>query len=287
MVRFKITEEDMAKQSKISVQGLDIRVETIDNRDYISLTDIVRTQESDFVLYSWLKNFDTVEFLGLWEQQNNPSFNLDGFEAIRSRLQEKRFTLSPQKWVKGTNAIGILSKSGKYTGGTYASEDIALEFCSWLSPVFKYYVLTEFKRLKEDEAKRLGNKDWNLRRELAKANYAIHTDAVRQNLVPLLEWNTKREGPYFASEADLLNTAVFGMTAKQWKAANPDAKGNMRDSASELELQVLANMESLNAGLMEMGFSQKERLATLSQRAERELQVLEGVKALGEIKKLK
>lgn len=278
----------MAKhqRSKISVQGFEIQVEAVDGKDYLSLTDIIRTQESEFVLYNWLRNHDTIDFLALWENKHNSAFSVQGFEEIKGRLHEKRFTLSPQKWVKTTNAIGIFSKAGKYGGGTFAYEDIALEFCSWLSPVFKYYVLTEFKRLKEDEAKRLG-KDWNLRRELAKANYAIHTDSIRENIIPALEWNTKRETPYFASEADLLNSAVFGMTAKQWHSANPEAKGNIRDHATELELQVLANMESLNAGLVQMGFRQEERLPILTQRAEREMQVLQGVKALEEIKKLK
>lgn len=276
----------MAKQ-KLTVEGLPISVETLGGVDYISLTDIARQTDrppSDSIR-DWLRNSSTLLFLETWETLHNPNFKLGQMHQFRNEAADNRKTISPQRYIEETGAIGMLSKSGRY-GGTLAFSDIALNFCYWLSPSFQVYFIQEFQRLKVQEADTLGL-SWNLRRELTKANYLIHTDAVRSNLVPLIDWNTKRESFHFASEADLLNVVVFGTTAKQWKAANPEAKGNLRDSASIKELQVLANMESINAALIEQGFNKDERLTILTRRAERELAILEESKALQSPKRLK
>lgn len=276
----------MAKQ-KITVEGLSIAVERVEGVDYVSLTDIAKQTERSPAesIRDWLRNSSTLLFLETWETLHNPDFKVGQMHQFRNDAADNRKKVSPQRYVEETSAVGIISKSGRY-GGTLAHSDIALNFCYWLSPSFQVYFIQEFQRLKEQEAEALGL-TWNLRRELAKANYHIHSDAVRSNLVPLMEWHTKKESLHFASEADLLNLAVFGTTAKQWKTLNPDAKGNLRDSASVKELQVLANMESINATLIEQGFTKEERLAILSRRAERELTILEEVKALKEVKKLK
>ncbi|MCB0522762.1 MAG: KilA-N domain-containing protein [Lewinellaceae bacterium] len=276
----------MAKQ-KITVEGLSIAVERVEGVDYVSLTDIAKQTERSPAesIRDWLRNSSTLLFLETWETLHNPDFKVGQMHQFRNDAADNRKKVSPQRYVEETSAVGIISKSGRY-GGTLAHSDIALNFCYWLSPSFQVYFIQEFQRLKEQEAEALGL-TWNLRRELAKANYHIHSDAVRSNLVPLMEWHTKKESLHFASEADLLNLAVFGTTAKQWKTLNPDAKGNLRDSASVKELQVLANMESINATLIEQGFTKEERLAILSRRAERELTILEEVKALQEVKKLK
>ncbi len=276
----------MAKQ-KITVEGLSIALERVEGVDYVSLTDIAKQTERSPAesIRDWLRNSSTLLFLETWETLHNPNFKVGQMHQFRNDASDNRKTVSPQRYIEETGAIGIISKSGRY-GGTLANSDIALNFCYWLSPSFQVYFIQEFQRLKEQEAGALGL-SWSLRRELAKANYHIHTDAVRSNLVPLMEWNTKKESLHFASEADLLNLAVFSTTAKQWKTLNPDAKGNLRDSASVKELQVLANMESINAALIEQGFTKEERLAVLSRRAERELTILEEVKALQEVKKLK
>lgn len=276
----------MAKQ-KINVQGLSITIEEIKDSDYISLTDIAKqsTDEPRFIIQNWLKNSNTITYLWEWELLHNPNLNRVQLHTVLETTASNRFVMSPKKWIELTGAVGMVSQAGR-SGGTLAHKDIALNFCYWLSPKFQIYLIKEFQRLKEDEADRLGL-SWNLRRELSKANYHIHTDAVRTNLVPMLDWNTKREGIHFASEADLLNMAVFGMTAKQWKAINTNAKGNIRDGASETELQVLANMESANALLIEHGFNQGERLAILSKRAARELEILESTNTAAKIKKLK
>ncbi|MBK8566797.1 MAG: KilA-N domain-containing protein [Saprospiraceae bacterium] len=275
----------MEKQT-IIVQGAEVRVRKARSSDYICITDIAKTsnQPTDYTIRNWLRNRGTVEFLGVWENIHNPDFNPAGFDGIRMKTGLNNFSPSASDWLAQTNAIGIESSAGRY-GGTFAHFDIAIHFCNWLSPEFYAYFIDQFRQLKESEAARLGEQ-WDLRRELAKGNYFIHTDAVRTNLVPVLDWNTKRESLYFASEADLLNLAVFGTTAKQFKALNPDAKGNLRDAASVKELQVLANMESINATLIEQGFTKEERLSILTRRTERELTVLEEVKALQEAKKL-
>ena len=276
----------MSKQ-KITVLGLEIVVERFDSEDYISLTDIAKQTPRPPAesIRDWIRNSATLLFLQTWEYLHNPDFKLGQMHQFRNLAVDNRTVISPQSFVEQTGAIGISSKSGRY-GGTFAHSDIATNFCNWLSPEFQVYFIKEFKRLKEEEAERLGL-SWNLRRELAKANYPIHTEAVRTNLVPMMDWNTKREGLHFANEADLLNLAVFGTTAKQWREANPAAKGNIRDAATEQELQVLSNMESANALLIDNGFNKEERFAILSKRAARELDILGKVKAAQQLKKLK
>lgn len=276
----------MAKPT-ITVQGIEVRLQKTEYGDFICLSDIAKVvnQPTNYTLRNWMRTRATVDFLGVWENTHNQDFNSVEFDAIRAESGSNTFAIAAGEWVEKTGAIGINSTAGRY-GGTYAHFDIAIHFCNWLSPAFYVHFVKQFREMRESEAARLGEK-WDLRRELAKGNYFIHTDAVRTNIVPVLDWNTKRESLYFASEADLLNLAVFGTTAKQWKTLNPDAKGNLRDSASIKELQVLANMESINATLIEQGFTKEERLAVLSRRAERELAILEEVKALQEVKKLK
>lgn len=278
----------MAKKTTIHVGETDVTIlRGADGEDLISLSDLARrsSDEPRFVIRNWMSTQNTITYLGEWESLHNPDFNRAGFRTVRDEFFEKPFSLTPSRWVELTRAAGIRSSAGQ-SGGTFAHRDIAINFCYWISPVFQIYLIKEFQRLKEEESGRLGL-GWNLRRELSKANYAVHADSVRQNLVPLADWNTRQEAPFFASEADLLNVAVFGRTAKDWKLANPKARGNMRDAATEIELQVLSNMESLNAGLMQMGFSQAERLEVLAQRAGREREVLTAARASAAIKKLK
>ncbi|MEK7258129.1 MAG: KilA-N domain-containing protein [Bacteroidota bacterium] len=273
-------------KEQLEVQGLVIAYKKVNDQDYLSLTDIAKRSSTEprFIILSWLKNASTMEFLEAWEEMHNPNFERDQMVTFKLKYQQNRNVATPQTFIQETGAIGLQTKSGK-GGGTWAHKDIAINFCYWLSPTFQVYLIQEFQALKEQQAS-LEGKRWDLRRELAASNYFIHTDAVRENIVPMLEWNTKREGLYQASEADLLNLAVFGTTAKQWKALNPDAKGNLRDSATVNELRVLANMESINATLIEQGFTKDERLAILTRRVERELPILE-TKALQEGKRLK
>ena len=274
-------------KNTINVQGIEVRVQQTAHGDFICLTDIAKsvTQPTDYTIRNWLRNRATVEFLGVWEETNNEGFNPAGFDGIKMKSGLNNFSPSASDWVTQTAAIGIVSAAGRY-GGTFAHFDIAIHFCNWLSPAFYVHFVKQFRQLKESEAARLGEQ-WDLRRELAKGNYFIHTDAVRSNIVPVLDWNTKREGLYFASEADLLNVVVFGTTAKNWKIGNPDKKGNLRDFATVKELRVLANMETINATLIEQGFTKEERLLILSKRAERESAILEDVKALSSQKMLK
>ena len=253
-------------ESVIHADGVDIAVVTTVGKeeDYISLTDMARHKNPiapKDVVKNWLRLRSTIDFLGLWEELNNPNFKGVEFDSFKSHAGENAFTLSPQQWVKATNAIGIVSKSGRYGGGTYAHKDIAFEFASWLSPEFKLYIIKEYQRLKEDEGHRLAL-DWNVKRILAKANYRIHTDAIKMNLIPP-ELPRVQQGYVYADEADVLNVALFGKTAKQWKQENPGTKGNMRDFASIEQLLVLANLENINALLIEQGIPQQERLEKL------------------------
>ena len=256
-------------ESVIHADGVDIAVvvyNAVINRilDYISLTDMARHKNPiapKDVVKNWLRLRSTIDFLGLWEELNNPNFKGVEFDSFKSHAGENAFTLSPQQWVKATNAIGIVSKSGRYGGGTYAHKDIAFEFASWLSPEFKLYIIKDYQRLKEDEGHRLAL-DWNVKRILAKANYRIHTDAIKMNLIPP-ELPRVQQGYVYADEADVLNVALFGKTAKQWKQENPGTKGNMRDFASIEQLLVLANLENINALLIEQGIPQQERLEKL------------------------
>lgn len=253
-------------ESVIHADGVDIAVVTTVGKeeDYISLTDMARHKNPiapKDVVKNWLRLRSTIDFLGLWEELNNPNFKGVEFDSFKSHAGENAFTLSPQQWVKATNAIGIVSKSGRYGGGTYAHKDIAFEFASWLSPEFKLYIIKDYQRLKEDEGHRLAL-DWNVKRILAKANYRIHTDAIKMNLIPP-ELPRVQQGYVYADEADVLNVALFGKTAKQWKQENPGTKGNMRDFASIEQLLVLANLENINALLIEQGIPQQERLKKL------------------------
>jgi len=255
----------MAKNKTINVKGTEIIILTEKNKDeYISLTGIARyrdAERSDYILQNWLRNRSTIEFVGLWEQFNNPNFNSIEFDGIKSQSGANSFSLTPKRWIEATNAIGIISKTGKY-GGTFAHRDIAFEFATWISAEFKFYFIKEFQRLKEDENDRL-KLEWNLQRTLAKVNYHIHTDAIKENLIPK-ELSKERMNFIYASEADMLNVALFGMTAKEWRDANPTAEGNIRDEATIEQLVVLSNMESINAVLIHQGLKQNERLSQLN-----------------------
>ncbi|MBS5166116.1 MAG: KilA-N domain-containing protein [Butyricicoccus pullicaecorum] len=253
----------------IYAQDTEITVLSYSNSDdYISLTDIAAFKNPSApkdVIKNWLRNRSTLDFLGLWEQLNNPHFKGVEFDSFKNRAGENAFTLSPQQWIKATNAIGIVSKSGRYGGGTFAHKDIAFEFASWLSPEFKLYIIKDYQRLKEDENHRL-SLGWSVNRVLAKTNYRIHTDAIKANLIPD-ELPSGQHRFIYADEADVLNVALFGMTAKEWNRRNPDLKGNMRDYASIEQLLVLVNLETTNALLIEQGKSQDERARFLNQQA--------------------
>ena len=263
------------KKEKISAKGFDIEVYTEDfKNDYISLTDIAKYKNTDdprFVIQNWMRNRNTLEFIGLREALNNPNFNRVQFDTFRNEAGLNRFTMTPSKWIESTAAIGIVSKAGRY-GGTYAHYDIAMEFASWLSPEFKLYIIQDYKRLKEDENSKL-SLTWNLHREISKINYKIHTDAIKEYL--LKDLTDEQLSFKYASEADMLNVALFDKRAKQWREENPDLKGNMRDYASLNELLVLANMESYNAILIEKGLEQKERMIELRNLAKTQLISLE------------
>ena len=273
------------KKGKIEAKGFAIQVYTEDFRnDYISLTDIARYKnmhEPKDVVKNWLRVRDTIEFLGLWETIHNPNFKGVEFDSFRKDAGTNAFTLSPQRWIENTNAIGIISKSGR-GGGTFAHPDIAMEFASWISAEFKLYLIQDYKRLKSDENSKL-SLEWNLNREISKINYKIHTDAIKEYL---LEDLTNEQLSYkYASEADMLNVALFNKRAKQWREENSDLKGNMRDYASLNELLVLANMESYNAILIGKGMEQKERMVELRKLARKQLTSLEKLNNSG-IKKL-
>ena len=273
------------KKDQISAKGFSIQVYTEDfKNDYISLTDIAKYKNTDdprFVIQNWMRNRNTLEFIGLWEVLNNPNFNRVQFDTFRNEAGLNRFTMTPGKWIESTDAIGIVSKAGRY-GGTYAHYDIAMEFASWLSPEFKLYIIQDYKRLKEDENSKL-SLTWNLHREISKINYKIHTDAIKEYLLKDL---TNEQLSYkYASEADMLNVALFNKRAKQWREENPDLKGNMRDYASLNELLVLANMESYNAILIGKGVDQKDRMIELRKLARTQLKSLKKLEDSG-IKKL-
>lgn len=259
----------------------------VDGEDFISITDLARhkSDEPTAVIGNWMRNRNTIEFLGIWESLYNPDFKPLEFEGFRKEAGLNAFTLSPQKWVNSTNAIGIISKSGRY-GGTFAHTDIAFEFASWISPEFKLYIIKDYQRLKSDESHTKAIK-WNVKREIAKANYRIHTDAIKENLIP--PTLSKAQISYtYASEADIINIALFGITAKQWRELHPETKGNIRDSATIEQLIVLANLESINALLINDGLPQSERLHRLNQVAIFQLQTLwkESIKSVENLKKL-
>ena len=257
--------------AKIKVNDTEISVISFEEKDYISLTDMVRNIENGLALIEkWLRNKNTIEFMGIWEEMYNPSFNSPEFEGIKNEAGLNRFVMSVKQWISKTNAIGIVAKSGRY-GGTYAHKDLAFEFASWVSPQFKLYLIREYQRLKDEKQKQLG---WSAKRELSKINYRIHTDAIKRNIIPE-EVTPQQASIIYASEADVLNVAMFGMTAKQWRDANPDKKGNIRDYATINELICLSNMENLNAVFIDQGLPQGERLTKLNQIAIQQMNVLE------------
>jgi hypothetical protein len=260
----------------IHAKGIDIGIYTDDfENEFISLTDIAKYRNEDdprFVIQNWMRNRNTVEFLGVWELLHNPNFNRVQFEAVKADAGLNRFVMTPTKWVEQMNAVGIVSKSGRYGGGTYAHSDIAMSFATWISPEFQLYIMKDYRRLKSDENSRL-SLSWNLNREIAKLNYRVHTDAIKENLLP--PDLTQAQITYkYASEADMLNVAVFGMTARQWRDDNPKEKGNLRDKADLNQLLVLANMESYNAILIEQGKQMSERLVLIREQAVKQLRTL-------------
>lgn len=259
------------QQTRIEVQGVPIRVLTSDEQDFISLTDMIRAKEGEFYISNWLRNRNTIEFLGIWERVHNPGFNCVEFDAIKAEAGLNSYRLSVGDWVDKTGAIGIKAVAGRY-GGTFAHKDIAFEFGMWISPEFKIYLIREFQRLKDEENVRK-SEDWNLKRTLAKLNYRIHTDAVKTLLIPF-EVTATQSAIKYASEADVLNVALFGKTAREWREANPDLEGNVRDHATITQLLVIANLESLNAEFIHMNLSQGERLKRLNAIAIRQMQLL-------------
>jgi hypothetical protein len=274
----------MAKSEIIVVKGIQITTFKLENEDYISLTDIARNKNADEpkdVVKNWMRSRTTIEFLGLWEQLNNPNFKGVEFDSFLFEAGSNAFTLSPTKWIEVTNAKGIISKQGK-NGGTFAHKDIAFEFASWVSSAFKLYLIKEFQRLKADENDRL-KLEWNLQRTLAKVNYHIHTDAIKENLIPK-ELSKTQISFVYANEADMLNVALFGITAKQWRDTNPKSEGNIRDYATIEQLVVLSNLESINAVLINQGLEQSARLKQLNQIAITQMKSLVANK---QIKKLK
>ena len=254
----------MAKSKKIEVKGTEITVLKEGSNDFISLTDMLKAKDGDFFISDWLRNRNTVEFLGIWESVFNPTFNYGEFAIIKSQAGLNNYKISVKEWVEKTNAIGLRATAGRY-GGTYAHSDIAFEFGMWISAEFKVYLIKEFQRLKNEESDRL-QLEWNYQRHLSKVNYLIHADAIKENLIP--EEISKLQASFiYANEADVLNVALFGKSAKQWREENPNEKGNIRDTATIEQLVVLSNMESTNALLIHQGLEQKERLIQLNQLA--------------------
>ena len=254
----------MAKSKTIKVQGREITLISDKVNDFISLTDMARYRDAErtnYIIQNWMRTRSAIEFCGLWEQLNNPDFKRIEFDAFKNESGSNSFALTPQKWIETTNAKGIISKSGRY-GGTFAHRDIAFEFATWISAEFKFYFIKEFQRLKADENDRL-KLEWNLQRTLSKVNYHIHTDAIKENLIPK-ELSKEKINFVYADEADMLNMALFGTTAKKWRDKNPKAKGNIRDAANIEQLVVLSNMESINAVLIYQGLQQNERIAQLN-----------------------
>lgn len=254
----------------LKVKDTDITIIKVGNDDYICITDMIKAKDGDFFVTDWLRNRNTLEFLGIWEQINNPIFNYGEFAIIKDKSGLNNFKISVKEFVARTHAIGLQAKAGRY-GGTYAQKDIAFEFAMWISPEFKIYMIKEFQRLKEQEQIQLG---WNAKRELSKVNYHIHTDAIKRHLIPQ-ELQPTQISIVYANEADVLNVALFGITAKEWRDINPDLKGNIRDYATINELICLSNMENLNAVFINENISQRERLLKLNQIAIHQMSILE------------
>ena len=270
------------RKSTIEVQGTAIAIVSSSDHDFISLTDMAKKFGDDSLIYNWMRNRNTLELIGIWEQIHNPNFKGLEFETFRKQAGLNSFSLTPRKWIEATAAIGFQSRAGRYGGGTYAHKDIAFEFGSWLSPEFKLYLIKEFQRLKDEENDRL-KLGWNLQRTLSKINYRIHTDAIRETLIPPAVSKSQASRVY-ANEADLLNVALFGQTAKQWRDAHPEADGNIRDHAPLEQLVVLTNLESLNSVLIRQGLTQPDRLHKLNEIAISQMQVLTSASAIKQLK---
>jgi hypothetical protein len=274
-------ESKMGNNKKIEVEGREISILLFEEQDYISLTDMLKAKEGDFFISDWLRNRNTIEYLGIWESIYNPTFNYGEFAIIKSQAGLNSYKLSVKDWVEKTNAIGLKATAGRY-GGTYGHPDIAFEFGMWISPKFKIYLVKEFQRLKTEENDRF-RLEWNLQRTLSKVNYQIHTDAIKENLIP--KEITKQQSSFvYANEADLLNVALFGMTAKDWRENNPKSTGNCRDSATLEQLVVLSNLESINALLIRQGLNQNERLIQLNKTAITQMKSLVESKTLKKLK---
>ncbi len=270
----EIANNNLIYKESIVVNNLPINIISNDNEnDFISLTDLAKYKNAEFpkdVIKNWMRSRATIEFLGLWEMMHNPNFRPDDFDKYKNAAGEHSFVMTPQKWIESTNAIGIVSRSGN-GGGTYAHKDIAFEFASWLSPEFKLYVITDYQRLKNDESNKLSS-TWNIKRVISKTNYRLQTDAIKNNLIPE-NVSIQHQSITYANEADLLNVALFGKTAREWKKENPKAKGNIRDNATITQLTVLSNLESFNAQYIKEGISSKERLIKLNQIAIEQLSI--------------
>ena len=272
--------------NKITVKDIEINVTGIDDDSFVNITDIAKIVNSEFPSYvvrNWMRLRATIDFLGIWEKLNNSNFNLTEFDQIRNESGSNAFVMTATKWVKETNAIGIKPSRGKYSEGTFAHRDIALEFASWISPEVKLYIIKEFQRLKVQESEQL---EWNGKRLLTKLNYLIHTDAVKEHLVPI-ELSNQQKSYIYASEADLLNVALFGKTAKEWRDENPNKDGNIRDYANTIELAILSNLEYLNSMLIAQKNNQRERLILLNKEANREKELFNknNVKSIKRLKK--
>jgi len=289
-VKSHLNKNHMAKKSILTVQNTNISVLMEKQQDYFSLTDIAKRVNEDnpaSIVNNWLRLKDTIEFLGTWEILHNPIFNLLEFEQVKNEAGTNRFSLSVGKWTELTGAVGLKTKAGRHGGGTFAHKDIALAFCYWVSPTFQLYLIKEFQRLKEQEAQQSKEAlEWNLKRTLAKINYRIHTDAVKLHLIPPRLAGTKLEGIVYASQADLLNLALFGITAKQWREANPNSSGNIRDYAATEQLLVLVNLENLNAHFIKEGFQPEERLEKLNEVAIYQMQLLSDPKIIQRLNQL-
>ncbi len=273
-------------KAEIIVKDTSIRVMRVGNVDYISLTDLAKFKDKerfDYIIQNWLRSKHTLEYVGTWELLYNHNFNSTEFDGFKNEAGTHSFVMTPKKWINSTNAIGIISKQGRYNSGTYAHPDIAFEFASWISAEFKLYLVQEFERLKQNESYK--NKiDWSVRRELAKTNYRIHTDSIKENIIPTL---TEKQKIYvYANEADILNVALFGMTAKEWKDKNPTLDGNMRDYANILQLVILSNLENLNSEMISQGVEQKVRLERLNKIAKKQYTILQDSKGIKKIEML-
>lgn len=273
-------------KAQMKVKNNLVNVIRVGNVDYISLTDLAKFKDqerADYIIQNWLRSKHTLEYVGTWELLYNPNFKSTEFDGFKNEAGTHSFVMTPKRWIISTNAIGMISKQGRYNGGTYAHPDIAFEFASWISAEFKLYLVQEFERLKQNESYQ--NKiNWSVRRELAKTNYRIHTDSIKENIIPTLTENQKLYA--YANEADILNVALFGMTAKEWKDKNPDLEGNMRDYANILQLVILSNLENLNSEMISQGLEQKIRLKRLNEIAKKQYTILQDNKGIKRLQNL-